>query len=199
MTPEQRTPIRVNPSITGAYGGYTIDFRRFAADGITLLGRVQAARDGVLDDRPRSRRESGQRRSRLYDLPRHDGRACPTARPRSARGSLRPGDACRSRLVSPIRCSASTSAGNIEAVIWATGYGVDFSWIEHPGPGCARRTGPPGRHYRGTGAVFPRPAVAVENEFRLPVRRRRRRGRARRSYRRPRAEFRRVRRNLRRM
>ena len=31
----------------GAYGGNTIDFRRFAAEGITLLGRVQAARDGV--------------------------------------------------------------------------------------------------------------------------------------------------------
>src|SRR4051812_7237706 len=48
MTPEQRGPIRVNPSITGAYGGYTIDFRRFAATGITLLGRVLAARDGAL-------------------------------------------------------------------------------------------------------------------------------------------------------
>ena len=51
-TPEQRGPIRVNPAITGAYGGHTIDFRRFAADGITLLGRVKAARNGVLDIAP---------------------------------------------------------------------------------------------------------------------------------------------------
>jgi len=35
MTLEQRRR-RVNPSISGAYGGYTIDFRRVAADGITL-------------------------------------------------------------------------------------------------------------------------------------------------------------------
>src|SRR3954462_5016051 len=52
MTPEQRGPIHVNPSITGAYGGYTIDFRRFAADGITLTGRIVAARDGVLEIAP---------------------------------------------------------------------------------------------------------------------------------------------------
>src|SRR5438445_10951804 len=51
MTPEQRTH-RVNPSITGAYDGHTIDFRRFAADGISLLGRVTAARDGVLEIAP---------------------------------------------------------------------------------------------------------------------------------------------------
>src|SRR4029078_12618734 len=31
MTPEQR-PHRVNPSITGAYGGHTIDFRRLAPE-----------------------------------------------------------------------------------------------------------------------------------------------------------------------
>ena len=85
MTAEQRGPIRVNPSITGAYGGYTIDFRKFAADGITLLGRVQAARDGVLEIARRSRREPRQRRCLLRRFPRHDGRACRTARPPSAR------------------------------------------------------------------------------------------------------------------
>ena len=37
---EQRGPSRLLPVITGAYGGHTIDFRRFAADGVTLLGRV---------------------------------------------------------------------------------------------------------------------------------------------------------------
>ena len=44
------------PAITGAYGGHTIDFRRFAADGITLLGRVVAARGRVIDIAPVSRR-----------------------------------------------------------------------------------------------------------------------------------------------
>ena len=52
---EQRGPSRLLPVITGAYGGHTIDFRRFAADGVTLLGRVQAARDGVIDIAPAPR------------------------------------------------------------------------------------------------------------------------------------------------
>src|ERR1700759_1578030 len=38
--PEERGPARVYPTISGAYGGHPIDFRRFAAGGITLLGRV---------------------------------------------------------------------------------------------------------------------------------------------------------------
>ena len=49
---ERRDPSRPLPTITGAYGGYTIDFRRFAADGVTLLGRVKAARDGVIEIAP---------------------------------------------------------------------------------------------------------------------------------------------------
>src|SRR6266702_6822853 len=49
---EQRGPSRLLPLITGAYGGHTIDFRRFAADGVTLLGRVEAAHDGVIDLAP---------------------------------------------------------------------------------------------------------------------------------------------------
>src|SRR5439155_24985844 len=43
---EARGSSRLLLLITGAYGGHTIDFRRFAADGVTLLGRVAAARDG---------------------------------------------------------------------------------------------------------------------------------------------------------
>jgi putative flavoprotein involved in K+ transport len=48
VTVEQRGPSRLLPVISGAYGGHTIDFRRFAAQGVTLLGRVEAARDGVI-------------------------------------------------------------------------------------------------------------------------------------------------------
>ena len=45
---EQRGPDTTLPLITGAYGGHTIDFREFAAQGITLVGRLKAARDGIL-------------------------------------------------------------------------------------------------------------------------------------------------------
>ena len=52
ITLEERGPSRLLPVISGAYGGATVDFRRFAAEGITLLGRVTAARDGVLEIAP---------------------------------------------------------------------------------------------------------------------------------------------------
>lgn len=132
MTAEQRGPIRVNPSITGAYGGYTIDFRRFAADGITLLGRVQAARDGVLDIAP-GLAENIATGDAYYagfldmldahvqqhglDLP--DDAA--------ARAAL----ADPPCVTEPIR-RLDLGDQDIHAVIWATGYGVDFNWIDLP-------------------------------------------------------------------
>ena len=49
---ETRGPDKALPLITGAYGGHTIDFRDFAAQGVTLLGRLVAANDGVLEVGP---------------------------------------------------------------------------------------------------------------------------------------------------
>src|SRR5713226_10226046 len=45
---EERGPDRSLPLITGAFGGNTIDFRQFAAEGVTLLGRMRAANNGVI-------------------------------------------------------------------------------------------------------------------------------------------------------
>jgi putative flavoprotein involved in K+ transport len=132
MTAEQRGPIRVNPSISGAYGGYTIDFRRFAADGITLLGRVQAARDGVIDVAD-GLAESVANGDIYYatfldmldaHVERH-GLHLP-ADP-AARADL----ADPPCLTEPIR-RLDLGKENIHAVIWATGYGVDFGWIDLP-------------------------------------------------------------------
>lgn len=131
MTPEQRTA-RVNPSITGAYGGHTIDFRRFAADGITLTGRILAARDGVLDIAPGLAEclangdlyyttfldmmdaHVAQHGLQLPDDP-------------AARATL-PDPPC---VTTPLQRLDLGEAG-IGAVIWATGYGLDFGWIDLP-------------------------------------------------------------------
>jgi putative flavoprotein involved in K+ transport len=44
----ERGPDATLPLITGAYGGHTVDFREFAAQGMILVGRLQSMRDGVL-------------------------------------------------------------------------------------------------------------------------------------------------------
>jgi putative flavoprotein involved in K+ transport len=49
---ENRGPDKSLPLITGAYGGHTIDFRHFATQGMTLLGRVEAAREAHWPWRP---------------------------------------------------------------------------------------------------------------------------------------------------
>jgi putative flavoprotein involved in K+ transport len=131
MTPEQRTA-RVNPSITGAYGGYTIDFRRFAADGITLLGRVLAARDGVLEIAPGLAKclANGDLYYTTF-LDMMDGHV-------AQHGLQLPDDpAARATLPDPPCVTAplqrlDLAAEHIGAVIWATGYGVDFGWIDIP-------------------------------------------------------------------
>ncbi len=132
MTAEQRGPIRVNPSITGAYGGYTIDFRKFAAEGITLLGRVQAARDGVLEIAP-GLAESLATGDIYYTtfLDMLDAHV-------AQHGVLLPKDpAARAVLADPpcvtepIR-RLDLGDHDIGAVVWATGYDVDFSWIDLP-------------------------------------------------------------------
>jgi putative flavoprotein involved in K+ transport len=131
MTPEQRTH-RVNPSITGAYGGYTIDFRRFAADGITLTGRILAARDGVLAIAPDLAEclANGDAYFMTFldmmdaHVERH-GLNLPDDR--AARAVL-PDPPC---VTEPVR-RLDLGKEDIHAVIWATGYGVDFGWIDIP-------------------------------------------------------------------
>jgi putative flavoprotein involved in K+ transport len=120
------------PVITGAYGGHTVDFRRFAADGMTLLGRIQAARDGILDfagDLADSLANGDTIYATFLDMAdahveRH---ALDMPEDTAARARL-PEPLC---VTEPLR-RLDISADTIAAVIWATGYGVDFGWIDIP-------------------------------------------------------------------
>jgi putative flavoprotein involved in K+ transport len=130
LRPEQRGPIRVHPSITGAYGGHTIDLRRFAAQGITLLGRVTSARDRVLTIAPGLADTLAQ--GDLYYatfLDMMDAYAAKSGR------AFPEDDTARTVLADPPCVTDPISrldlrAENINAVVWATGYGVDFGWID---------------------------------------------------------------------
>ena len=129
---EARGPSRLLPVISGAYGGQSIDFRRFAAEGITLLGRMTTARDGVIEFAPdlANSLAAGDAAYTAFldvadahvaryglDMPQDtDARAVP------------PDPPC---VTAPLRRLDLDAAG-ISAVIWATGYGVDFGWIEVP-------------------------------------------------------------------
>ena len=129
---EEHGPDRTKPLITGAFGGSTIDFRRFAAEGVTLLGRIQGAHQGVVNlasDLGKRLAHGDGSYTAFLDMmdayvERHglDMPEEPTAR------TVLPDPPC---LIEPLPYLNLHDAG-IGTVVWATGYDTDFSWIEVP-------------------------------------------------------------------
>jgi putative flavoprotein involved in K+ transport len=129
---EQRGEMKLLPVISGAYGGHTVDFRRFASEGIALLGRVTSVAGDVADIAPDLADNLARGdlryatfcdmvddfvRSRGLDLP-----ADPAARARLPD----PADVTHPRRRLDLRAEGVTS------VILATGYRLDFGWIDLP-------------------------------------------------------------------
>jgi putative flavoprotein involved in K+ transport len=129
---EMRAPDQSLPLITGAYGGHTIDFRHLAGQGVVLLGRLRSAREDTIDIAP-DLADSLARGDAAYadflrmvdaHVERH-GLAIPDD---PAARLPQPNPQC---LIEPLR-RLNLHAAGIGAVIWATGYGFDFGWIDVP-------------------------------------------------------------------
>jgi putative flavoprotein involved in K+ transport len=131
--PEKRGPDRSPMVLTGAYGGQTVDYRRFAEQGIVLLGRVASAQDGVMAIAPG-----------LLDSLAHGDAAyfafLDAADAYVARAGLDlpddPGAWMRSAvppaLATPPVRQLDLRGNGIATVIWATGYALDFGWVDAP-------------------------------------------------------------------
>jgi putative flavoprotein involved in K+ transport len=128
----QRGASALGPVISGAYGGQTIDFRRYAADGMMLTGHLRSARGGVIEIAPGLAENliagdfvfttflnmvDGFVKLRGLDLPDE----------LETRTTL-PDPPC---VTEPLQ-RLDLNAEGIGAVIWATGYGLDFGWIDIP-------------------------------------------------------------------
>jgi putative flavoprotein involved in K+ transport len=129
---EERGPERSLPLISGAFGGNTIDFRQFAAEGVTLLGRMQGANEGVIAFAPdlAKRLAYGDASYAIFldMVDTHvEARSLDMPKDPDARATL-PDPLC---LTEPVLRLDIRAAG-IAAVIWATGYGFDFGWIDVP-------------------------------------------------------------------
>lgn len=129
---EKRGPEKALPLITGAYGGHTIDFREFAADGLVLLGRVIGIQGNVISvapDLPGSLAHGDATYTSFLNLvddyvERH-GLAVPeepTARLVSGESQCLKNPLSRLDLIDT----------NVRSLIWATGYQYDFGWIDLP-------------------------------------------------------------------
>jgi putative flavoprotein involved in K+ transport len=129
---EEHGPDRAKPLITGAFGGNTIDFRRFAAEGVTLLGRMQAAHQGVVDFAPDLRKRlaygDGSYTAFLDMVDAHVQRHALDLPEEASARAVWPDPPC---LTEPRR-HLDLRAARVSTVVWATGYAYDFGWVNVP-------------------------------------------------------------------
>jgi putative flavoprotein involved in K+ transport len=119
----------VTIAVSGAYGGQTIDFRRLAARGVTLLGRAEGFGDGVMRFSPdlRSNLAHGDASylSMLDAADAYVAREGLDLPEEPAARTVEPEPAC---VTDQIRELNLHGAG-IVAIVWATGYALDFGWL----------------------------------------------------------------------
>jgi putative flavoprotein involved in K+ transport len=132
-------PLELHPEIrnarfvvTGVRGGHEIDLRRFAADGMTLLGRVRGLADGKLllaNDLEESLAQGdawyGSLKMRMDEYSEKNGMP-PAEEPAREELVAALPSWSRSRTDLDLRGSGVTS------VIWCSGFRYDFAWVKLP-------------------------------------------------------------------
>lgn len=120
----------VTISVSGAKGGNTVDFRRFAERGMTLVGLTESYRDGVLGFAP-DLADTINRGDANYLSLLDEADACvarnglglpeePEAR------HIGPDPDC---MTNPVR-EVDLSGAGITTIVWATGFATDYGWLK---------------------------------------------------------------------
>lgn len=120
----------VTIAVSGAHGGQTVDFRRFAARGMNLLGLTTRFHDGALhfaDDLANNvRRGDANYLSVLDEADEYIERNGIDLPEEPEAKVIDPEPAC---MTTPT-LSLDLAEEGISAVIWATGYVSDYSWLD---------------------------------------------------------------------
>jgi putative flavoprotein involved in K+ transport len=139
----------VTIAVSGAYGGQSIDFRRIASRGVTLLGRAGAYDGGTMTFAPDLARNLAQGDASYLSL--LDAADAYVAREgldlpeEPAARRPEPDPAC---VTNPI-LGLDLRAAGIGTIIWSIGYALDFGWLQC---GALDEHGKP-IHQRGVAAV----------------------------------------------
>ncbi len=128
------------PHISGTKGGHTLNLHQFARDGVVLLGRLRGVKDGVIklapdlhDNLAAADRAEADFVTAVDDYVARTGMVVPEEELPVL------GDGFEQPLLSEL----DLRVAGITNVIWATGYGFDFSMIKLPvtdGDGYPRQT-----------------------------------------------------------
>ena len=120
----------VTIAVSGAHGGHTVDFRKLAARGITLLGRAGPFKDGVMhcaDDLARNIAQGDAHYLSVLDAA--DAYVEKNGLDLPEEPEARRIDANPDCVTDPILQLNLAEAG-ITAIVWATGFAVDFGWLK---------------------------------------------------------------------
>jgi putative flavoprotein involved in K+ transport len=125
-TPQAR--LAGNPHLTGHGGGHDTNLRRYGAEGVTLLGRIEAA--------------DGERIRLAPDLPEKlafadrffPERVQPLIETLIERAGIEapPDDSEPVAFEPPVLAELDLAAAGISTVLWTSGFRLDYSWIDFP-------------------------------------------------------------------
>src|SRR5215204_176280 len=120
----------VTIAVSGASGGHTIDFRRLAAQGITLLGRTESYSDGVVFFKADLAENLAKGDANLLSVldeadayVARNGLNLPEEP--DARATVQDSDCVKNPIL-----SLDLAKSAIATIIWATGFASDFSWLK---------------------------------------------------------------------
>ena len=142
---DPRARFACNPHLSGHGGGHDTNLRRFAADGIRLVGRFE----GADDERARFAADLGANLTFADEF--FDQRFKPLFEAFAERAGVDapPDDRVPFTLEVPEVTSLDLDAEGISTVLWTTGYTPDYGWLDLPVLGDF---GVP-RHVRGVSEV----------------------------------------------
>lgn len=120
----------VTIAVSGAYGGHTIDFRRLAARGMTLVGRTAGFAGGAVrfapdlaDNLARGDRSYRSELEQADDYVARNGLDLPEE---PAAWEIPADPDC---VVDPV-LELDLAAAGVTSIVWATGFDLDFSWLQ---------------------------------------------------------------------
>ncbi|MBE1285514.1 MAG: SidA/IucD/PvdA family monooxygenase [Rhodobacteraceae bacterium] len=120
----------VTISVSGAYGGHTMDFRRLGGEGVTLVGLTKSFENGVLsfeDDLQKN--VSGGDADYLRMLDAADAYVERTGLDLPEEPEAREAWPDPDCITNPLQ-SIDFAEEGIKTIIWATGFRQDFSWLK---------------------------------------------------------------------
>ncbi|MFK7698026.1 flavin-containing monooxygenase [Pseudomonas caspiana] len=120
----------VTIAVSGARGGQTVDFRRLAQAGMTLVGLTESFAEGKVrfqNDLGKNLDRGDENYLSLLDAADAYARRNGLDLPLEPSARERVADApC---ITSPLR-ELDLSAAGVSSIIWATGYSQDYSWLQ---------------------------------------------------------------------